>query len=136
MVSAILDENKSNMHDDNFPQRVKNAQRNTFVRRNFCMEGHFCMRVNKQKNNKSNKNWNKNKLIKKNLQSRVRQGCHTLRELREFRENQGIFKLKKTSGKLRETQGISGNFDLFFKFRETQGSFKIIKISKYFFCYI
>ena len=56
MVSAILDENKSNMHDDNFPQRVKNAQRNTFVRRNFCMEGHFCMRVNKQKNNKSNKN--------------------------------------------------------------------------------
>ena len=36
---------------------------------------------------------------------------------------QGIFKLKKISGKLRETQGISGNFDLFFKLRETQGSF-------------
>ena len=38
------------------------------------------------------------------------QVCHTLRE---FRETQKIFKLKKISGKLRETQGISGNFDLF-----------------------
>ena len=33
------------------------------------------------------------------------QVCHTLRE---FRETQGVFKLKK----------ISGNFDLFFKLRE------------------
>ena len=48
------------------------------------------------------------------------QGCHTLRE---FRVTQGIFKLKKISGKLRETQGISGNSDLFFKLRETQESF-------------
>ena len=34
------------------------------------------------------------------------QGCHTLWELREFKETQGIFKLQKISGKLRETQGI------------------------------
>ena len=34
------------------------------------------------------------------------QGCHTLWELREFRETQGIFKLKKISGRLRESQGI------------------------------
>ena len=57
------------------------------------------------------------------LNERHFQGFHTLRELREFRDSQGIFKLKKISGKLRKTQGISGNFDLFFKLRETQGSF-------------
>ena len=40
---------------------------------------------------------------------------------------QGIFELKKISGKLRETQGISGNFDLFFKLRETQGSLRLLR---------
>ena len=38
----------------------------------------------------------------------ILQGCHTLRELRKFRETQGIFKLKK----------ISGKFDLLFNIRE------------------
>ena len=40
----------------------------------------------------------------------ITEGCQTLRELRE---TQGIFKLKK----------ISRNFYLFFKLRETQESF-------------
>ena len=47
------------------------------------------------------------------------QGCHTFKE---FRETQGIFKLKKISENLMETQGIliyfitqgnSGKFDFF-----------------------
>ena len=54
--------------------------------------------------------------------------------------NSGNFQVEEN---LRETQGISGKFDLFFKLRETQGSFdfflkiqgsfKILKISRYFF---
>ena len=50
---------------------------------------------------------------------------------------QGIFKLKKIPGKLREIQGISGNFDLFFKLTEVLTFSKkfreVLKISRYFF---
>ena len=54
--------------------------------------------------------------------------------------NSGNFQVKEISGKLRETQEISGNFNLSFILRETQwsfdfywkiqGSFKIYKISE------
>ena len=64
---------------------------------------------------------------------RFKQGCHTLRELRE---TQGIFKLKKTSRKLRETQGIliyflnSGKLRFFIK---NSGKFLNFKnLSKFF----
>ena len=70
---------------------------------------------------KKSKNFENYKKV--NYAPKLVQGCHKLRELREFRETQGIFKSKKISEKLMETQGISGNFDLFYKLRETQGSF-------------
>ena len=41
-------------------------------------------------------------LINKLQQNCKTQGCHTLKELKEFRETQGIFNSKKISGKLRE----------------------------------
>ena len=38
-------------------------------------------------------------------------------------ENSGNFQVEENLRKLRETQGISGNFDIFFKLRETHKSF-------------
>ena len=67
------------------------------------------------------------------------QGCHTLRELRE---TQRIFKLKKISGRLRESQGILIYFLNTGKLREVLiFSKKFREVLKFFksqdiFCYI